>query len=427
MKKSTKLKLLLLIPLVASAVFILAKGSDSQTKPIALHEELIYDKDLPFQEVIEPIEPQWQSYTVKEKDNFSLIGLHQFNLKQTEILKIATLSNTNFNISQLKVGQVLDYLMDSQGNLQAIKFNLKTNLEYLVTRQESGFTGKKIEKATTRVHQIYKGTISHSLNSDLKNQGVPINLATKAGQLLEKRNNLRRDLRTGDNFELLIASDEVDGRLFTPKIEAIRVNGHRIKTEIYLHSDGAYYDKGGKSLEPGFNRYPLEQSFRVSSGFNLHRKHPVTGEVRPHYGTDFATPVGTAVTAPAEGKVKRIGYQKYAGKYLVIEHFNGYLTRYFHLSKVLVKNGDKITMGEKIALTGNTGRTTGAHLHYEVHKNGQPVDAMLVKLPENRSLEGKELATFQANVLSKVALINKNHKTLAYSENSEQPTSDKKS
>ncbi|WP_263081650.1 peptidoglycan DD-metalloendopeptidase family protein [Endozoicomonas sp. Mp262] len=416
MKKSAKLKLLLIIPAVVSAVLILAKGVGSQTNLYDAHEELIYDNDLPFKEVVEPSEPQWQTYIISAGDSFSKIASRQLGLTPAEVLSITEQAKKSINLSQLKIGQTIEFLIDNQANMQALKFNLKAGLAYLVTREESGFSGKEIAKAVTRVHQIYKGSIRQNLSNALHTQGVPVALATTAGRLLEKKNNLRRDLREGDRFDILVASDEIDGHLYSPKIEAVRINGQRIKAEIYLCSDGSYYDQEGKSLDPGFNRYPFEASYRISSPFNLHRKHPITGQIRPHYGTDFATPSGTPVLSPADGIVKRVGYQQYAGHYVVIEHFNGYLTRYFHLSKILVNTGDKVAIGRKIALTGNSGRTTGAHLHYELHKNGQPVNAMLVSLPESHNLEGKELAAFQSQVLQKIAILTNSEKALAYSE-----------
>ena len=94
-----------------------------------------------------------------------------------------------------------------------------------------------------------------------------------------------------------------------------------------------------------------------------------------------------------------------AGRYLVLRMDNGYKTRYLHLSRPLVKKGERVTMGEKIALSGNTGRSTGPHLHYEVMVNNRQVDAMRVQLPNNKSLSGKALANFKRqseNMLAKL-------------------------
>ncbi|MDG4813664.1 M23 family metallopeptidase, partial [Hydrogenovibrio sp. 3SP14C1] len=92
-------------------------------------------------------------------------------------------------------------------------------------------------------------------------------------------------------------------------------------------------------------------------------------------GTDFAMPIGTPIIAPANGRVERVGNHHAAGRYIVIRHDNGYRTRYLHLSQPMVSQGQRVDMGERIALSGNTGRSTGPHLHYEVIVNNSPVNA----------------------------------------------------
>ena len=123
-------------------------------------------------------------------------------------------------------------------------------------------------------------------------------------------------------------------------------------------TDNNFYTPEGNSLDPSFARYPFDGSYRLSSGFNPRRKHPVTGRISPHNGTDFAMPIGTPVTAPANGRVEKIANHPAAGRYTIIRHDNGYRTRYLHLSRQLVSQGQRVTMGERIALSGNTGRST---------------------------------------------------------------------
>jgi murein DD-endopeptidase MepM/ murein hydrolase activator NlpD len=101
---------------------------------------------------------------------------------------------------------------------------------------------------------------------------------------------------------------------------------------------------------------------RISSPFG-HRTHPVTGEQRLHNGIDLAVPVGTQVRCPMDGSVSNVFYSKEGGNQITIKHSNGFQTGYAHLSKVLVKKGEKVKRGSVIALSGNTGRSTGPHVH----------------------------------------------------------------
>ena len=113
----------------------------------------------------------------------------------------------------------------------------------------------------------------------------------------------------------------------------------------------------------------------MTSGFGF-RTNPFTGLTQMHEGLDISNRVGTPIVAPADGIVSDIGNDLAHGKILVISHGFGMITRYSHLSKVLVEVGQKVKRGDKIAEVGMTGKTTGPHLHYEVRLNGIPVNPM---------------------------------------------------
>jgi murein DD-endopeptidase MepM/ murein hydrolase activator NlpD len=109
------------------------------------------------------------------------------------------------------------------------------------------------------------------------------------------------------------------------------------------------------------------------NGFGM-REHPILGINRMHEGIDIITDVGTKVSSPGEGKVSFIGLRGGYGLTLEIEHASGYKTVYAHLSRVLVKQDKRVRRGSVIALTGNSGLSTGPHLHYEVHHEGIKLD-----------------------------------------------------
>ena len=113
----------------------------------------------------------------------------------------------------------------------------------------------------------------------------------------------------------------------------------------------------------------------VTSMFGF-RTNPFTGLTQMHEGLDISNRVGTPVVAPAEGIISDTGNDWVHGKILVISHGFGMTTRYSHLSKVMVRVGQKVKRGDKVAEVGMTGRTTGPHLHYEVKLNGIPVNPM---------------------------------------------------
>ena len=112
----------------------------------------------------------------------------------------------------------------------------------------------------------------------------------------------------------------------------------------------------------------------VSSEFSMRRVHPVSGEPRPHYGIDLAVDEGIPIRATAKGVVTFAGEKGGYGLIVFVDHENGVVTRYAHCSKLLVRVGEQVVRGEKIALAGKTGVVTGEHLHYEVRFSGTPVN-----------------------------------------------------
>jgi murein DD-endopeptidase MepM/ murein hydrolase activator NlpD len=119
----------------------------------------------------------------------------------------------------------------------------------------------------------------------------------------------------------------------------------------------------------------------LSSAFSRMRNHPILHEARPHEGIDVTAPMGAPIEAPANGTVIDTGWEAGYGNMVVIDHGYGIVTKFAHISRILVKKGDRVNRGELIAQVGNTGLSTGPHLHYEVHVNGRPVDPRRYILP----------------------------------------------
>jgi murein DD-endopeptidase MepM/ murein hydrolase activator NlpD len=120
----------------------------------------------------------------------------------------------------------------------------------------------------------------------------------------------------------------------------------------------------------------------LSSAFSSMRTHPILHMARPHEGIDVSAPMGSPIEAPAAGIVSDAGWETGYGNTITIDHGFGIVTKFAHASKLLVKNGQRVARGQRIALVGNSGLATGPHLHYEVHVNGRPVDPLKYVLPE---------------------------------------------
>lgn len=160
------------------------------------------------------------------------------------------------------------------------------------------------------------------------------------------------------------AAQQKEDRLavFTQKLSTQSTNN-----VITLSSSGSYVGNGMLAVRP------ITSSARMSSGFG-YRVHPVTGKTQFHKGMDFAAPIGTPIYATGNGVVTFSGWGTGYGRYVEIDHGNGTMTRYPHTSANYVSVGDTVSANQHIADVGNTGRSTGAHLHYEVRQNGQAVN-----------------------------------------------------
>ncbi|WP_431024049.1 peptidoglycan DD-metalloendopeptidase family protein [Halomonas sp. H5] len=365
--------------------------------PLALFDsEHIYLEDEIQAE--ETFEPRWETYTVQQGDTFAVLAQSHLGMGYSEALHLLEALPDQNVLARWRVGSSFDYMLDEEGQLLALRVMKNARHGYLIERDDEDltFAVADIERASEATQRLFAGSVSGSFARSAQATGLNTREVAQLTNVLSRKLDFRRDTRRGDRFQVLVESDMIDGQPLDSRILAVQYEGARMDlTVVRNSSDDRFYTPNGHGLDPAFERYPFNGSYRLSSGFNLRRTHPVTGRVSPHHGTDFAMPSGTPVIAPADGRVEKVGNHPAAGRFVVIRHDNGYRTRYLHLSQPQVSRGERVGMGEQIALSGNTGRSTGPHLHYEVIVNNQPVDAMRVELPESQRLEGDALAAFQ--------------------------------
>lgn len=289
-------------------------------------------------------------------------------------------------LNKLKPGQQFYWILNNQNELEYMNWLISANEERIYELVDNQYKREIIEKQSVWKKQVLKGEITNSLDQSLRNLGLNGRQINQLSNALQWQVNMRR-LRNGDKFALLIAREYIGDKLTGQgNVEAIHIITQGKSYYAIQAEDGRYYNRNGETLDKGFARYPLQRQPRISSHFNPNRRHPVTGRIAPHKGVDFAMPIGTPVIAPADGVVEKVAYQANgAGRYIIVRHTREYKTVYMHLSKSLVKAGQTVKKGERIALSGNTGRSTGPHLHYEFHINGRPVNPMTVKLPGTSS------------------------------------------
>ena len=206
----------------------------------------------------------------------------------------------------------------------------------------------------------------------------------------------QRRVSQGDSFEIFFGSDDETG---TPEVlyAALTVGGEQRRVYRYQGEDGAidFFDESGRSLKKFLIRKPIADGI-LRSGFGS-RFHPILGYSRPHTGVDWANRVGTPIIAAGNGTVIKAEWDSGYGRRVELQHTNGYVTAYSHMSSFAkgISPGKRIQQGQVIGYVGNSGLSTGPHLHYEVIINGSFVDPLKIRLPRGRELEGRGLVEFK--------------------------------
>ena len=344
-------------------------------------------------------EPETQSYEIKKGDTLSDIFeskgisasvLHQILEADVEYLSLET----------LKPGKRITFKYDRNRALKVLTLRIDAARTLTFERQDDGaFVARKQQSETHWQSAAIGGAINGSFYASAVKSGLSEAEVAEVVQLLKSKIDFRRDLRSGDTFTVItgreMTHDSPTGR---QRIDAVSLLRGPKTYSAFLFSDGNYYNETGESVLLAFLRWPTEKRFRISSPFSPDRLHPITGRRSPHNGVDLATPVGTPIVSTGDGVVSRVGNHPFAGRYIDINHSGTFETRYLHLSKVLVKRGQRIKRGQKIALTGNSGRSTGPHLHFELHVGGQPVNPLTADIPTAAKVPDIELASFKAQV-----------------------------
>jgi len=209
-------------------------------------------------------------------------------------------------------------------------------------------------------------------------------------------------LQKGDNFKVVYEEFFIDGKsLGTGRIYCAQFNrsGSSITAIPYIQ-DGkeSYYDVDGNSLRKAFLKAPLEFS-RISSHFSSARMHPILRIVRPHYGVDYAAPIGTPVKAIGDGKVTAATDEGASGRMVRIQHNSVYSTGYLHLSRFGdgIAPGKFVKQGDIIGYVGSSGLSTGPHLDFRFYMNGSPVDPLKVDAPPVEPISEANKPNFEKN------------------------------
>ena len=356
----------------------------------------------------QPKQPSMQELTIKSGDNLSSV-FARMGLNDRDIYELFDGNKSAKDLRSITPGQKLEFLVDNRGKLQELKY-YKNNLDSLkFTRHNTGFINQRISLKPDVKRTFSQGTINSSLFMAGKHAGLPNTLTMELANIFGYDIDFALDIQKGDHFKVMFEEHFLyDKKIGTGAILSAEFtnNGKTYRAVRYTNKDGVtrYYAPDGKGLNKAFLRTPVDFA-RISSSFSLARKHPVLNTIRAHKGTDYAAATGTPIRSTGDGKVIFAGRQGGYGNLIVVQHGQGFETRYGHMNSFAkgITTGSRVSQGQVIGTVGKTGLASGPHLHYEFHVNGQVRNPVTVQLPQSIGIASNEKDRFNSSTQTLVA------------------------
>ncbi|TCO71894.1 peptidoglycan DD-metalloendopeptidase family protein [Chromatocurvus halotolerans] len=347
--------------------------------------------------------PAWRELIIQSGDNLSVL-FKRAGHTDRDVYDIVNTAPQGKALERIYPGQTLAFLSDDDGNLSAVRHVIDPLQSVIYRRMDGGFSSERLAREPEIRQAWASGEIESSLFLAGRDAGLSSNLIMELANVFGGVIDFVLDPRRGDTMHVLYEELYLDGdKLSDGRILAASFTnrGETFNAFRYRDSSGrdSFYNEEGVSMRKAFLMAPVDFT-RISSDFNLARKHPIYKTTRPHRGTDYAAPRGTPVFASGDGRVIEAGYTRANGNYVFIQHGEKYITKYLHLHKRKVSKGQKVVQSQVIGTVGATGAATGPHLHYEflvsgVHRNPRTIHK---QLPKAKSLAAAELPEFRATI-----------------------------
>ena len=342
-----------------------------------------------------------QRINVKSGDSLGPL-LQKHGVSPGEAYQITQSFSDVYDPRYVRAGQSFSFVYDNKKITDVV---YKPNVErtiFVERRADGAFKSRDISAEFKFDRVSVKSTIKNSLYLDANRLGAPDKVIQQFANIYEYSVDFQRDIQPGDDFEMffevarnhhgdIIKAGDLLYTSFSPRGKT---------TSYYLYEDSKgrenFYDESGKTAKRKLRATPVNGA-RLSGSFGK-RKHPILGYVRTHKGVDFAAPRGTPILAAGSGTVERANRYGSFGNYIRIRHTDGYKTAYAHLSKFArgVKAGAYVKQDQVIGYVGTTGRSTGPHLHYEVHHNGKAINPRRLSQLSGKPLDKSQLPKFKA-------------------------------
>jgi len=350
---------------------------------------------------IHPLEKKVISGVFKTGDTASAVLGPYLPLKT--IYRLEKKSKSVFSFNRFKAGRPFQI---------SLYHNQFSDFEYEIDKESRLVirrVGDRFEVMKTPIrYDIREEIISLEIESDigtaLEKAGHCPSLAWELSEIFAWDIDFAKDIQSGDRFQVLVEKRFKQGEFkgYGAILAALCVsNGDTYRAFRYTGKQGraGYYNENGKSLQKAFLKSPVNYS-KISSHFTTSRLHPILKVNRPHPGIDYAAPKNTPIKTVADGVIKEMAYNKTMGRYMIIEHANGYETSYYHMNGFAkgMKTGGSVFQGDVIGYVGKTGLATGYHLDFRMTRNGRHIDPLDTPVARVGPVPADEMNRFENRV-----------------------------
>ncbi|PWG02561.1 hypothetical protein DF286_06540 [Sphingosinicella humi] len=331
--------------------------------------------------------------------------LERAGVAGAEAEAVAEMVAAAITLDEIKPGTTIDITLGRRPNktvarpLEALTFRARFDLELGVERMNGALALKRIPIAVDDTPLRIQGKVGSSLYRAARAAGAPAKAIEAYLRAIATQVSIG-SIGADDEFDIIIehrraATGETEtGKLLYAALE--RSRGKDIELMQWDHGGRTqWFEASGVGKSSGMLQRPVPG--RVTSNFGK-RRHPILGYTRMHKGMDFRAGHGTPILAATDGRVSFAGRSGGYGKQVRIKHDGGIATSYSHMSRIAVKSGERVKQGEVIGYVGSTGLSTGPHLHYELYRNGVPVNPASVKFTSRAQLSGRDLANFRSQL-----------------------------
>lgn len=381
---------------VGYGMLYFSAGNETSIQDLKTPDTIV---DLP----VIPLEEEFP-HVIPPKSSLFLV-LRELEVEPLVIHEVVEASKPVYNLSRMHPGIRFQLKYDSLSGTQLtqIQFRLSALEKLTLKREHTGWRAEKtIEQVDIQIVH-FSGNVNSSLWDSAVKAGMDPDLISELADIFGWEVDFSREVRVNDRWRLSVEQKKVKGQPvgWGAILAAEYINSGEVHQAALFRldkEDRGYFTPTGQSLRKVFLKSPIRYG-RITSGFKRRRFHPVLQIYRAHRGVDYGAPIGTPVRSVGDGTVIFAARSGGGGNVIKVRHNATYQTAYKHLNGYArgVHNGARVKQGQVIGYVGNTGMSTGPHLHFEFYQSGNYIDPLGKRFPSAEPVPSEHLTFFKSS------------------------------